>query len=583
MDAREAYSIKVISEIRLERLGLLYGETRIKDNDYVTTVYLKDKPILEGKISLPKFIGDDLYYVKSEGSSALMRQSPYGEPQKVVELGKVLKYEPHGKGLLILGEDPLTKAEKDAPLVTSKRKYRFDGRGLLRTRTSLYLFDNKLRKVIEGDFDVTDFSTNGKRIVVSTSQPDDDVGLNALYELNLDNGEMKRITEKEGSIVALTMNENGEVAMLGHDRGKLPWAIREVILPEEGKRFVCGNTCGSTVLTDIFDGAKERLIFRGDEILTLGQIGGEVNIYRISDGKTEKLTHGQHVVRLFDYDGESLVYSLTRPDKPSLLVRKDEIYDPNPNFKGAIPEKVASSIEGWGIITGDNPTILFIHGGPHTAYGYSFFIEFQFFAQNGFNVIFANPSGSQGYGEDFARRCVGDWGGRDMQELLQFVQDVKKQYNLTKKIGVTGGSYGGFMTNWIVTQTDVFSAAISERSISNLVSMCGTSDIGFWFNAIESGIEDPWTVESMDKLMKMSPIYHVGKVKTPTMLIHGEEDYRCPIEQAEQFYVALRSRGVEAKLVRYQGDGHEHARKGRPENMIHRLSVKLEWFNAHLK
>ncbi|MEM4077096.1 MAG: S9 family peptidase, partial [Metallosphaera sp.] len=198
MDAREAYSIKVISEIRLERLGLLYGETRIKDNDYVTTVYLKDKPILEGKISLPKFIGDDLYYVRSEGSSALMRQSLYGEPQKVVELGKVLKYEPHGKGLLILGEDPLTKAEKDAPLVTSKRKYRFDGRGLLRTRTSLYLFDNKLRKVIEGDFDVTDFSTNGKRIVVSTSQPDDDVGLNALYELNLDNGEMKRITEKEG-------------------------------------------------------------------------------------------------------------------------------------------------------------------------------------------------------------------------------------------------------------------------------------------------------------------------------------------------------------------------------------------------
>ncbi|MEM1860270.1 MAG: prolyl oligopeptidase family serine peptidase, partial [Metallosphaera sp.] len=120
------------------------------------------------------------------------------------------------------------------------------------------------------------------------------------------------------------------------------------------------------------------------------------------------------------------------------------------------------------------------------------------------------------------------------------------------------------------------------RGISNLVSMCGTSDIGFWFNAVESGVDDPWNPENMEKLMRMSPIYYVGKVSTPTMFIHGEEDYRCPIEQAEQFHVALRSRGVESKLVRYQGDGHEHARRGRPDNMMHRLTIKLQWFKDHL-
>ncbi len=216
------------------------------------------------------------------------------------------------------------------------------------------------------------------------------------------------------------------------------------------------------------------------------------------------------------------------------------------------------------------------------AYGYSYFVEFQFFASNGFNVIYANPTGSQGYGEEFAKGCVGDWGGKDMRELLDFVNDARRQFNLSKKIGVTGGSYGGFMTNWIETHTDVFSAAVSERGISNLVSMCGTSDIGFWFNAVEAGVEDPWSREGMDKLMRMSPIYYVDNAKTPIMFIHGEEDYRCPIEQAEQFHVALRSRGVESKLVRYQGDGHEHARKGKPDNMVHRLNLKLEWFRSHL-
>ena len=187
------------------------------------------------------------------------------------------------------------------------------------------------------------------------------------------------------------------------------------------------------------------------------------------------------------------------------------------------------------------------------------------------------------YGEEFAKAVVGDWGGKDMDDILNFVERVKEKYGLTGKIGVTGGSYGGFMTNWIITKTDTFSVAVSERSISNLVSMCGTSDIGFWFNAVEAGIEDPWRPESIEKLMKMSPIYYVKNAKTPTMLIHGEEDYRCPIEQAEQFFIALRMNGVDAELVRYSGEGHEHARRGNPKNIKDRLRRKLEWFNRYLR
>ncbi|QKR00220.1 S9 family peptidase [Metallosphaera tengchongensis] len=582
MEPSKAYSYRVISDIRLERLGLFHVETWIQGNSYFSSIFLEKKPITKGKESAPKIINDELYYIKTESSAKLIAQGIYGEPREVLEMGKIMKFDKHEKGILVLGEEVVK--EKDAPFVTRKRKYRFDGRGLLRSRTSLYLLErDKFRKVLGGDFDVTDFATNGKRVVVATSEPDDEMNIQSVFELDVNNGDTKRLAG-EGLVSSLAMNLRGDVVYIGHNRGKTPWAVKEVIFPEEGKSYMCGKTCGSYVLTDVFDGSKDRVVYVNDEVISMGQEGGSTNLFRIVDGKVERMTSGNHVVRFFDYDGVSLAYSVTTPEKPSLLYHEEGVYDPNPELKGFSPVEVKSEIQGWGIITGEgNPTILFIHGGPHMAYGYSYFTEFQFFASQGFNVLYANPAGSQGYGEEFARRCVGNWGGEDMRQLLQFLNDAKKQFNLSGKFGVTGGSYGGFMTNWIVTQTDVFSAAVSERSISNLVSMCGTSDIGFWFNAVESGIEDPWTEESIEKLTKMSPIYYVKRVKTPIMLIHGEDDFRCPVEQAEQFHVALRSNNVESVLVRYPGEGHEHARKGKPENMVHRLSKKLEWFEEHLK
>ena len=139
------------------------------------------------------------------------------------------------------------------------------------------------------------------------------------------------------------------------------------------------------------------------------------------------------------------------------------------------------------------------------------------------------------------------------------------------------------MTNSVITKTDRFRAAVSERSVSNLLSMCGTSDIGFWFNAVESGIEDPWSPEGMRTLMEMSPRSKAKNVRTPTLFVHGEEDYRCPIEQSEQMYTAIRLNGVDASLARYPGDSHEHARRGVPANMKDRLERKLNWFSKYCK
>jgi Dipeptidyl aminopeptidases/acylaminoacyl-peptidases len=469
MTPEEAYSIKLISDVKLNNEGdLLHVETWIEKKEYRSAIFLNKRKIIEGKVSLPRFNGEYLYYVKevkgqkNKKEACLFRKSPYGEEEKLLCLGKISDYTFHNKGILILGED---KVNKNKPFEATKLKYRFDSRGLLRTRQSLYLFSTKLEKIISGDFDVTGVATNGKRVVISATKENDDIGLSDVYEVYLSNGEMRRITQGEGIVNALAMNEKGQIAYLGHRKGRAPWAVEEIILPEEA----------------------------------------------------------------------------------------------------------------------NNPTILFIHGGPHAAYGYGYFIEFQFFASNGFNIIYCNPRGSQGYGEDFAKACVGDWGGKDMQDIINFTKKVIEKYNLKGKLGVTGGSYGGYMTNWIITQTDMFSAAIAERSISNLVSMCGTSDIGFWFNAIEAGIDDPWKQENIEKLMRMSPIYYVKNAKTPTMLIHGEEDYRCPIEQAEQFFMALKMNGVPTVLERYPGDSHEHARRGKPKNMIDRLYKKIWWFTKYLK
>ncbi|QIW23645.1 S9 family peptidase [Sulfolobus sp. S-194] len=582
MTPEEAYSIRLISDVKLNEIGLLHVETWIENEKYKSAIYLnKQRITFGGNESSPSYYDGFLYYVKgSRREAKLIRQRPYGEPEEILSLGKIHKYLFHKNGILIIGEE---KVKPSTYFVSDKLKYRFDGKGLFWTRQSLFLYNKELRKIVSGNFDITDIATNGNRVIISATRENDDYGLADIYEVDINTGELTRITQGEGNATAIAMNKDGKIAYLGHRKGKTPWAVREIIFPEEGKSFLCGNTCGSNVLSDLFDGVRERIVYEDDQVITLGQVGGESQIYSVSD-KVIKLTEGKMAVRGFDFKEGKLAYFYSTPEKPVILSYNGEIYDPNPNVKGFSPIEVKGDIEGWTIITNpSNPTILFIHGGPHMAYGYAYFIEFQFFASNGYNVIYANPSGSQGYGEEFAKACVGDWGGRDMKELLNFVNEVKKRFNLTDKFGVTGGSYGGYMTNWIVTQTDIFSAAISERSISNLVSMCGTSDIGFWFNAIEAGIEDPWSKDGIEKLMRMSPIYYVKNVKTPTMLIHGEIDYRCPIEQAEQFFIALKMNNVPTELVRYQGDSHEHARRGKPKNMIDRLKRKLEWFDKYLK
>lgn len=229
---------------------------------------------------------------------------------------------------------------------------------------------------------------------------------------------------------------------------------------------------------------------------------------------------------------------------------------------------------------GRYPLVLQVHGGPHAAYGYGFFHEFQLLAAAGYGVLFSNPRGSSAYGEAFSRAVVGDWGGIDFRDVMAAVDAAcRLDWVDPDRLGVAGGSYGGYMTTWIVGHTDRFKAAVAMRALTNWYSFYGTSDIGVRFTELEVP-GNPWDDE--ERLLRHSPIRYAHRVTTPILLIHAEEDYRCPIEQAEQFYTAVKRRRVPAEFIRFPGEDHNLSRSGRPRSRLERLRHILRWFGQHL-
>src|SRR5437867_2961490 len=219
------------------------------------------------------------------------------------------------------------------------------------------------------------------------------------------------------------------------------------------------------------------------------------------------------------------------------------------------------------------PLVLEIHGGPHTAYGHSFFHEFHVLAGRGYAVLLTNPRGSHAYGQRFVEACVGDWGGKDYEDLMAGVDHVLALgWVDPKRLYVTGGSYGGVMTNWIVGHTDRFRAAVTQRSISNNISAFGTSDIGWHFWEHEMGDATPW--QEGEKLIFRSPLTYVTNVKTPLLILHAERDLRCPIEQAEQLFTALKVLGKEAVLVRFPRSEEHTSELQSPYDLVCRLLLE---------
>ena len=352
----------------------------------------------------------------------------------------------------------------------------------------------------------------------------------------------------------------------------------------------------------------------GRWVLFDAEVGGDRHLFRVplAGGGVEQVTTGARRLSGFSIsaNGGQVAYAATDPTHPSevyvaslaascadRLTRCEQRMSNvnaafladvhlDPATRISFNSKDGTKVEGWMLLpahpaAGERlPLILAVHGGPHGAYGNNFDFELQLFAAKGYAVVYTNPRGSTGYGEDFLwATWGGGWGIKDYEDVMAGVDYVLAHYPIDpKRLGVTGYSYGGFMTDWIITQTNRFAAAIAGAGISNWVSDYGTADIPRTKESEFFGA--PWEARGYELLWRQSPIRYAANVTTPTLFVHGEADLRVPIEQAEQMYTALKKRKVPARMVRYPDSYHGG---WSPWNSVHRYWQELQWWDRWLK
>ena len=420
-----------------------------------------------------------------------------------------------------------------------------------------------------GDKTTPSFSPDGKWLAYVGTPGVDDWKNNNLYIVPVDSSEPAcNLTEPyDIHISPSTINDLGE-----------PEMMRPVWTKDGQSILFQVSIHGSTVLkrisldgTDLQDvigegGVVVNFSFNRDQTrigYIYGQIDspGQVHIRDMQTGEDRQLTHFN----------EEMLGGID-------LGQTEEVW-----FKGAD----GNDLQGW-ILTPPGfdpskkyPSIMEVHGGPLTQYGKFFMHEFYYLASKGYVVYFCNPRGGRGYGEEHAGAIHGAWGSVDYADLMAWADYMtNKPYIDTSRMGVTGGSYGGYMTVWIIGHTDRFKAAVTQRCVSNFVSMWGSSDFNWAFQR-ELGDKPPF--EDLQKYWKHSPIAYIGNAKTPTMVIHNEFDLRCPIEQGEQVFVALKRLGVDSEFVRFPDEFHGLSRTGRTDRRIARLNAILGWFEKYLK
>ena len=344
----------------------------------------------------------------------------------------------------------------------------------------------------------------------------------------------------------------------------------------------------------------------GQSLYLVGQARGATNVVQLTlDGALSAITSGQHHLVGFSVDraGNTFALALADTQQPGDIFAywrdsgdtmrlTDLNHDLLSEMQLSQPEEFTFTgakgweIEGWILKPVDfdaskqYPLILEIHGGPETAYGYTLVLEFQLLVAQGYVVVYSNPRGSTGYGREFTQAVRGIWGQEDYQDMMAAVDAVvARGYIDEERLGVTGGSYGGIMTNWIVGHSDRFRAAVTQRSISNLATFFGTSDVGPWYS-INHWEGAPW--QTPERHAFHSPITYVTQIHTPLLIIHSEQDWRCPISEAEQLFAALKWLRRDTEFLRFDGSNHDLSRNGHPRLRIDRLNAIQDWFLRYI-
>ena len=361
-----------------------------------------------------------------------------------------------------------------------------------------------------------------------------------------------------------------------------------------------------TNLTPDWDDLPEKPTYSkdGKSILFEANLRGTGHLYQLdlATKRVQQITQGDRFLNDFDLnlDTGQIAYTATTADKPVELfsaplaspTKQTQITTQPTRWVLGETERIyfdstdGASIEGWVTLPpnyspqgGPYPLILNLHGGPHGAYASSFSFLHQLQAAAGYIVLYTNPRASTGYGEKFRWGTWGGWGDKDMADIMAGVNQAIKQYRVDpKRMGITGYSYGGFLTNWAIGHTNVFRAAITGAGPTNWISNYGTGDIPRTKETEFLG--PPWEATGNATMIKYSPITYAANIKTPTLFIHGEADLRVPIAQAEELYTALQKRKVPTRFVRYPGEYHGG---WSPWNTVHRYHQEMNWWKQYLQ
>jgi len=541
-------------------------------------------------------------------------------------------WSPDGKNVAFIGmvlsdpdsivDDPRPPESKEqarrSPVVRVARRldYKHDGQGFVDGRNH-HLFvvpaeGGEAKQLTSGVWDVTgfDWSPDSARLAVTgNAEPNSDLQRELdLYVVDLA-GERTKLAggfylsspswSPRGDNIAF-------VAPNGLDAGLIE---RLWIVPSSGGVPRCltlslDQSVGDSMITDMrggHGGVRVRWTKAADRLYFLSSGPGVTALYSCDlDGNVWPEAGGAR--RIFDFDVANGIFAFcaSDPSNPGELHivangAEARLTDLNPWLREryvAQPERYQfTAPDGWGIegwlLKPENfdpgrlhPLVLEIHGGPHGQYGWAFFHELQMLAGMGYLVLYANPRGSDGYGERFRSEVVRDWGGKDYVDLMTAVDQLIERSGAvdTSRMGIGGGSYGGYMTNWAIGQTDRFAAAVAMRSISNLVSEYAQHDIVIW-GSLELG-PPPWP--DLDELWRRSPIRNVQNIKTPLLLTCGEMDLRCAISQSEEMFGAMRLLGKTVELVRFPEESHDLSRSGRPDRRVERLRRIAGWFERFL-
>jgi dipeptidyl aminopeptidase/acylaminoacyl peptidase len=502
-----------------------------------------------------------------------------------------------------------------------RARYRYNGRGWTWNRWR-HLFvlglDGSCRQLTCGDWDDESptVSPSGDRVAFLSARNDDrDLApYPAVWTVPLDGGAGAtgvagdRSDGADGAVAvvppggwsSVSWLRDGSLLLLGKpERGEVrlttPW-----LAPADGSAPPRRLGGGETSVQGVSAGGPAVVAEVAGAVILPGLRRGRTHLdrYPLDGGPPTTVVGGDRSVGTVaaTVDGARIVHTASTATRPyELFDGEQQLTDLNAAWLAevslATPEEITATaddgypVHGWvyrpSASAANGAGLVYVHGGPLAQYGLSFLDELQLAAAGGFTVVAGNPRGSDGYGQHHASCIVGDLGDRDWADVTALSDHLAALPEVDPtRLGIGGGSYGGFMATWAIGHSDRFSAALSERAVTNWETMQGTSDIGAWFNPQYLG--GATTLSDLEAVRRQSPMSYVAAVATPTLIIHSEEDWRCPPEQAEQLFVALRLLGVPCEFVRVPGENHELTRSGRPSFRVERFEIVDAWWRRWL-